>query len=99
MRLSEFQDLIDATYRAKDSARGVDRTFLWFVEEVGELAEAIRHGSEAERKAEFADVLAWLTTLATLTGIRLEDAAAKYAGGCPRCHGIPCQCAEPPRPV
>lgn len=98
MTLSEFQDLIDATYRAKDSARGVDRTFLWFVEEVGELAEAIRHGTDVERKAELADVLAWLTTLATLTGIRIEDAASKYAGGCPRCHRIPCACAEPPSP-
>ncbi|MEK7865917.1 MAG: MazG nucleotide pyrophosphohydrolase domain-containing protein [Planctomycetota bacterium] len=99
MTLSEFQDLIDATYRAKDSARGVDRTFLWFVEEVGELAEAIRHGTDEERRGELGDVLAWLTTLATMAGIRLEDAAAKYAGGCPRCHAIPCRCAEPPRPV
>ena len=97
MTLSEFQDLIDATYRSKDSARGIDRTFLWFVEEVGELAEAIRHGCDEERKAEFGDVLAWLSTLATLAGIRMEDAAAKYAGGCPRCHAIPCSCAEPRR--
>jgi NTP pyrophosphatase (non-canonical NTP hydrolase) len=93
--IREFQKLIEAEYGAKDSRRGIDRTFLWFVEEVGELAESLRHGTAEERRAEFADVLAWLTTMATMTGVDLEDAASsKYGQGCPRCGGTPCRCGE-----
>jgi NTP pyrophosphatase (non-canonical NTP hydrolase) len=70
-------------------------TFMWFMEEVGELAEAVRRGRAEEKREEFADVLAWLTTMATMSGVDLEDAAiAKYGKGCPRCGGKPCRCAE-----
>jgi NTP pyrophosphatase (non-canonical NTP hydrolase) len=42
---------------------------------------------------EFADVLAWLSTLATLLKVDLEEAAlAKYGKGCPRCDTLPCAC-------
>jgi hypothetical protein len=38
-------------------------------------------------------VLAWLATLASLSGVDLEAAArAKYALGCPRCKAAPCAC-------
>ena len=95
MTLREFQQLIERLYLDKDRARGVERTFLWFTEEVGELAEAIRHGDRAGLEAEFADVLAWLSTLASLTGVDLERvAAAKYAAGCPKCGKTPCNCSE-----
>lgn len=94
MTLHEFQDLIERTYFRKDSERGVPGTFLWFVEEVGELARAIKRGERDNLVEEFSDVLAWLATLASLQGIRLDEAAARYAGGCPRCHAIPCACAE-----
>lgn len=95
MKIREFQDLIERLYLDKDRARGVERTFLWFTEEVGELAEAIRHGRRAGLEAEFADVLAWLSTLASLTGVDLEQvAAAKYAAGCPKCGKTPCNCSE-----
>ncbi len=96
MTLREFQRKIDETYGARDGARGRHGTFLWFVEEVGELAEAIRRGSDGEKRAEFADVLAWLVSLACLEGIDIEDAVtAKYGDGCPACGEKPCRCEDP----
>ena len=95
MKLAEFQELIEKTYFQRDFERGVGGTFMWFVEEVGELATAIREGHDPEAlKGEFADVLAWLCTLASLSGIRMEDAIAKYAKGCPACKKLPCACSD-----
>ena len=95
MTIAEFQDVIRRTYLERDSKRPGGGTFLWFVEEVGELAEAIREGAPAEDlAAEFADVFAWLSSLANIHGIEIEAACAKYASGCPACGGIPCECAE-----
>jgi NTP pyrophosphatase (non-canonical NTP hydrolase) len=62
------------------------------VEEVGELARALRDGSVADRRHEVGDVLAWLTSVANLAGVDLEDAVARYAQGCPRCGHRPCGC-------
>ena len=90
--LEGFQGVIDALYGDRDRARGVDGTFVWFVEEVGELARALKSGDVENLREEFADVLAWLTTLASLTGIDMRTAAWKYADGCPRCHESPCAC-------
>lgn len=96
MTIREFQRLIEAVYGAKDGARGTAGTFMWFAEEVGELSRALRRGDRAELEAEFADVLAWLSTLASLHGVDLQAAAAaKYAAGCPRCRATPCACREP----
>ena len=92
MRLSEFQESIERTYFERDAARGLDGTFMWFIEEVGELSTALREKDVAAQKEEFADVLAWLCTLASLVGIRMEDAAEKYKAGCPRCSRLPCEC-------
>lgn len=93
MTLEELQTLIRRMYHAKDAARGVDGTFMWFAAEVGELAEALRSGTAQERQGEFADVLAWLVTLANITGIDLAQAvAAKYGQGCPGCHRFECVC-------
>lgn len=94
MRIEEFQKLIERIYFEKDSRRGLERTFLWFCEEVGELASAIRSGKEEEMTVEFGDVLAWLSTLASLAGISLEKGASRYYEGCPRCRSIPCICEE-----
>jgi len=96
MTLDEFQKQIEAIYYERDRRRGVGGTFMWFVEEVGELSTAIRDGDEASKLEEFADCLAWLATLASLSGIRWEDAIKKYADGCPRCHRTPCACPEKP---
>ena len=96
MKISEFQELIERIYYERDAARGRDRTFAWFVEEVGELARALtrpRDQTGENLKEEFADVLAWLATLASLAGVSLEDAArAKYEKGCPKCGAVPCRC-------
>lgn len=97
MHIREFQKLIERLYLAKDSARGSEKSFMWFVEEVGELAEALRGGGKKELESEFADVLAWLSTLASMKGVDLEDAAGKYAQGCPVCREIPCACEEEER--
>ena len=98
MTLSEFQGLIDRTYGHRDGARGSHATFLWFAEEVGELAEAIRAGSDEARREEFADVLAWLVSLASLEGVDIEDAVtAKYGKGCPACGETTCRCEDPTR--
>lgn len=95
MTIAEFQKLIEDIYFAKDSARGIEGTFLWFAEEVGELARALRRSDRDHLESEFADVLAWLTTLASMAGVDLERAAtAKYTGGCPKCKQIPCRCEE-----
>jgi NTP pyrophosphatase (non-canonical NTP hydrolase) len=97
--LAQLQDIIRSTYDAKDRRRGVEGTFMWFMEEVGELAAALRSGSDAEKAAEFADVLAWLATLANIAGVDLEAAVqAKYGGGCPGCHESPCICDHAEKP-
>ena len=97
MKISEFQKIIEEIYFERDRERGVDKTFTWFVEEVGELAKEIRRlhahsGNKTRLKEEFADVFAWLATLASLLGIDLEEAANIYSQGCPKCHRIPCEC-------
>ena len=81
-----------ALYGARDRERGAARTFAWFTEECGELSRAVFRGTEDDRMVEFADVLAWLTSLADLAGVDLEEAAERYAKGCPRCGGTPCGC-------
>ncbi|MHC4605776.1 MAG: MazG nucleotide pyrophosphohydrolase domain-containing protein [Planctomycetota bacterium] len=94
MEIAEFQKLIRDTYHPRDSGRGPERNFLWFAEEVGELAEAIRHGKKEQLENEFADVLAWLASLANLTGVDMERAIDKYRKGCPGCGAIPCTCPD-----
>jgi NTP pyrophosphatase (non-canonical NTP hydrolase) len=92
MDLSELQATIRATYGQQDRARGLDGTFAWFVEEVGELSRAIRRQGHDERVVEFSDVLAWLVTLADLCEVDMAEAAARYRDGCPKCHSRPCSC-------
>ena len=86
MTLREFQQLIRNMYHDKDAARGVEGTFMWLTEEIGELATALRSGSPEEQALEFADVLAWLATIANVVDVDLEQAIAKkYGQGCPGC--------------
>ncbi len=93
MQIAEFQKLIENIYYERDAARGLAGTHMWFCEEVGELTRALRRDTREELEGEFADVLAWLSTLASIAGIDLQAAAAKkYAAGCPRCTGTPCTC-------
>ena len=94
MTIDSFQKRIEDIYLARDKARGVGGTFMWFTEEVGELASAIRSASKEEQEEEFADVFAWLVSLASIQGIRMEDAIRKYGNGCPYCHETPCSCSQ-----
>ena len=97
--LGDVQKLIRELYGAKDAQRGVDGTFMWFMQEVGELATALRGGDHDERVLEFADVLAWLVTLANTVGVDLDDAIArKYGAGCPGCRQTPCGCGLTEKP-
>jgi len=97
MDLRAFQERIAATYGAKDAARGTAGTFMYLVEEVGELAEALREPERHDLAGEFADCLAWLTSLAVLAGVDLADAAAsKYPVDCPGCGQSPCRCSGKP---
>jgi NTP pyrophosphatase (non-canonical NTP hydrolase) len=99
LSLSQFQEIIRSMYGAKDSRRGIEGTFMWFMEEVGELATALRDGTTEERSQEFADVLAWLVTLANVVDVDLEAAVqAKYGTGCPGCGNTPCVCDRGEKP-
>lgn len=92
MDLAELQDLIERTYGGRDRARGVPATVAWLAEEVGELAQAVRKGTPDQQRHEFADVLAWVATLANQVGIDLDEAIQRYAEGCPRCRNETCRC-------
>jgi NTP pyrophosphatase (non-canonical NTP hydrolase) len=94
--LRGLQRLIETMYSAKDRKRGSAGTFIWLMEEVGELAAAVGEGTHEEKEGEFADVLAWLATLANVEGVDLEKAMAKYAHGCPGCGQMICRCTEKP---
>ena len=86
-------------YLEKDVARGIDGTFMWLIEEVGELAAALRDGSHEEKLGEFADVLAWLTTIANVAGVDLNEAVQrKYGAGCPGCGQYICRCSADEKP-
>jgi NTP pyrophosphatase (non-canonical NTP hydrolase) len=84
-----FQGHIAERYLATDKARGAAKTFLYLVEEFGELATAVadtdkKPGDAAVRanlEEEFADMVAWLCTLANVLDVDLEEAIRKkYLG-------------------
>jgi NTP pyrophosphatase (non-canonical NTP hydrolase) len=92
MEIGEFQRRMGEVYRARDAQRGVDATFRWLAEELGELARAVRKGDSSQLELEFSDVLAWTASLANLANVNLERAVARYAEGCPKCGNTPCTC-------
>jgi NTP pyrophosphatase (non-canonical NTP hydrolase) len=80
-------------YFHRDSERGVKGTYCWLLDELEELGEALNGSDKEATGKEFADVIAWLASLANITGIELEKAAInKYGGKCPKCQQAPCQC-------
>jgi NTP pyrophosphatase (non-canonical NTP hydrolase) len=81
MKIREFQKLIDDKYGKRDRERGTPATYMWFIEEVGELATALHGSAHAEKAEEFADVFAWLCTLANINDVDLEEACRKYTEG------------------
>jgi len=97
--LGDLQTLIRHMYSSKDEARGIDGTFMWLMEEVGELAASLREGTREEQAREFADVLAWLATIANVAGIDLQQAVLdKYGSGCPGCGELICACDVKEKP-
>ncbi len=111
--IRKFQSLIREMYHEKDVARGIPGTFMWLMEEVGELSSALRETSQMDQaadpeayqakrqnlKLEFADVLAWLTTIANVADIDLDDAIMeKYGSGCPGCQQFACVCDDAEKP-
>jgi len=97
MDIQELQGLIEKMYSDRDRQRGTPATFMWFCEEVGELATALREGSAKQQASEFADVLAWLVTLANINNVDLTQALyAKYGDGCPGCGKLICDCDAKP---
>ncbi len=100
LTLPQLQALIRDAYDAKDRRRGVEGTFMWFMEEVGEFGlQQVTCGSKPRIAAEFADVLAWLATLANIAGVDLDAAFRdKYGAGCPGCGQSPCVCDQAEKP-
>jgi NTP pyrophosphatase (non-canonical NTP hydrolase) len=94
LQIREFQQLIERMYSEKDRKRGAAKTFLWLAEEFGELARAVARKDHENKVEEFADVLAWLATLANVEGVDLQDAIRKFTGGCPGCGNMVCSCDE-----
>lgn len=92
MDLATLQSRMETLYGDRDRGRGIDATVAWLAEELGELAKAVRKGTTAEQLHELGDVLAWLASLANQLGLSLDDAAARYDEGCPRCKASPCAC-------
>lgn len=93
MEIKEFQNLISRLYQKRDALRGPDKTFIWLLEEVGELTRAYRRNELDNIGKEMADVLAWLVSLANLMEIDLEsEVLKKYAHVCPLCLTNPCSC-------
>ncbi len=78
MHISEFQQIIAKKYVKRDRQRGIPATFMWFIEEVGELATALASNDQKNKEEEFADVFAWLCTLANISDVDLEKACDKY---------------------
>jgi len=91
--LNQYQELIKKIYYKKDSKRGLDKTFNWLVEEIGEFSRAIRKKDRKKIKEEFADCLAWLLSVGSILDIDAETAMEKYAKGCPKCHSSSCECS------
>jgi NTP pyrophosphatase (non-canonical NTP hydrolase) len=94
MDLNKYQKLIEEIYFEKDSKRGLDKTFNWFVEEIGEFSRAIRKKDKKRIREEFADCLAWLLSVGSILGIDAEEAMTKYREACPKCGSCPCRCGE-----
>ncbi len=95
MKISEFQKLISDLYIKQDQKRGRSDTFIWLIEEIGELANLLKTQEINKDKAaeELADIIAWTTSLANLLKIDLESALLKkYPHKCIKCNSNPCSC-------
>ncbi|MEM3641956.1 MAG: MazG nucleotide pyrophosphohydrolase domain-containing protein [Candidatus Bathyarchaeia archaeon] len=93
MHICEFQRMMYRLYFHKDSKRGAIQTYNWLVDEIKELGEALKTNDKKALENEFADVIAWLASLANVLNVDLEKAAFnKYENLCPKCKSSPCRC-------
>ena len=93
MQIHEFQEMMKRLYFKRDFERGVEGTYNWLVDEVAEVGEELKGNDKEATEKEFADVIAWLASLANIMGIDLKRAALnEYNNKCPKCQGSPCQC-------
>ena len=101
MTLGELQQLIRDTFGAKDGRRGDCRARSCgsWRKSANWPPRFVAMTPEEATATEFADVLAWLATLANIAGVDLEEAVrAKYGAGCPECHRMPCVCGAAEKP-
>ena len=93
MHIAEFQQMMKTLYFYRDSERGIKGTYEWLIDEVKELGEALEENDTEAVEKEFADVIAWLSSLANLVKVDIQKAALhKYPHKCPKCQNAPCQC-------
>jgi len=93
MHIREFQEMMHRIYFHRDSKRGTEGTYDWLVDEVKELGDALKMNDKRALEDEFADVIAWLASLANIAKVDLEKATLnKYNNKCPKCKHSPCQC-------
>src|SRR5690349_7466181 len=92
MDLAVFERRIAATFGERDRVRSLDGTFRRLVEEIGEVAKALRNRDHAGLASELSDVLAWTVSLAVLCDVDLDREAGRYSAGCPSCAASPCRC-------
>jgi len=93
LHIHEFQNLMRRLYFHRDSERGVMGTYEWLTDEVEELGDALKANDKKGMEEEFADVIAWLASLANVLNIDLEEEAlTKYDNRCPKCGRAPCRC-------
>jgi NTP pyrophosphatase (non-canonical NTP hydrolase) len=93
LQICEFQKMMEYLYIKSDKERGVEATFKWLSDELQELKEALNNKNQAALEREFADVIAWLVSLANITNVDLEKVALeKYNHKCPKCQQAPCTC-------
>ena len=93
MQISELQEMMRRIYYHQDSERGIEETYSWLVNEVKELGEALRVAGIKDQESEFADVIAWLASLANVANVNLQKAVLdKYNSKCPKCGRPRCRC-------
>ena len=101
MKISEFQSLMRDLYFHQDSKLGLEKTFIWLVEEVGELARTLKEEKNLDLikvSEEMADIIAWICSLSNLLDVDLERALIeKYPKKCIKCDSTPCQCSNQSR--
>jgi len=97
MKISDFQNLLKDLYLQKDLKRGVKSTFIWLIEEIGELATLLNAADVDKKKVseEIADIIAWTISIANILDIDIEKALSdKYPNKCNKCSSSPCRCEK-----